>query len=328
MPANLPPEYFEVEKKLREVKSLEEKIEVYEKLLSVIPKHKGTEKLIGDIKSKIAKLKETIERRLATKHSVQHIIKGMGAGQIALIGPPNSGKSNLLSVLTRAKPEVSEYPFTTKEPIVGMMPYEDIQIQLIDTPSISETYYESYMHEIVKHADATFIVIDLQSPLVLEELDAVLRRLEEKKVYLASPDFSNFSMPNFRFCKAIIAGNKFETQEAEENFSVLKEFYENRFELIHISVEKGINLELFKETCFKILDIIRVYTKEPGKKPDFTSPFTLKRGSKVEDLASLIHKDFAYKLSYARIWGKGKFDGQRVHRSHILGDGDIVELHI
>lgn len=328
MPANLPPEYFEVEKKLREVKSIEEKIEVYEELLSVIPKHKGTEKLIGDIKGKIAKLKETLERKPTTKHTVSYLIKRTGAGQIAIIGPPNSGKSKLLSVLTRAKPNVSEHPFDTKEPIAGMMPYENIQIQLIDTPSISDNFYESYIHEIVKHADATLLVIDLQSTLVLEELDTVLRKLEEKRVYLTSYDSSNFSEQRFFLCKCLIAGNKFENNEAEENLSVLKEFYENRFEFIPISVEKGINLELLKEKCYQLLEIIRVYTKEPGKKPDFSSPFTLKKGSKVEDLASLIHKDFAQKLSYARIWGKGKFDGQRVHRSHVLEDGDVVELHI
>lgn len=327
MPANLPPEYFEVEKKLRGVKSLEERIKVYEELLSVIPKHKGTEKLIGEIKSKIAKLKENLERKPATKYSAPHIIKRAGAGQIAIIGPPNSGKSRLLSVLTRAKPSVSEFPFTTKEPIAGMMPYENIQIQLIDTPSISETFYESYIHEIVKNADATVIFIDLQSSLVLEELDTVLRKFEERKVYFASSNFKDFSA-SFHLCRAIIAGNKFETSGAEENFLILKEFFGNRFEFIPVSVEKGINLELFKEKCFQILGIIRVYTKEPGKKPDLSSPFTLKKGAKVEDLASLIHKDFASKLSYARIWGKVKFDGQRVHRSYILEDGDIVELHI
>lgn len=327
MPANLPPEYFEVEKKLREVKSLEERIKVYEELLSVIPKHKGTEKLIGEIKSKIAKLKENLERKPATKYSAPHLIKRAGAGQIAIIGPPNSGKSRLLSVLTRARPSVSELPFTTKEPIAGMMPYENIQIQLIDTPSISETFYESYIHEIVKNADATVTLIDLQSSLVLEELDTILRKLEEKRVYLASSDFKDLSAP-FHFCRAIIAGNKFETPEAEENLLILKEFFGERFEFIPVSVEKGINLELLKERCFQILEIIRVYTKEPGKKPDLSSPFTLKKGAKVEDLASLIHKDFASKLSYARIWGKGKFDGQRVHRYYILEDGDIVELHI
>jgi len=208
-----------------------------------------------------------------------------------------------------------------------MMPYENIQIQLIDTPSISETFYESYMHEIVKNADATVVLIDLQSTLVLEELDAVLRKLEEKKVFLASTNFKDCPS-SFHFCKAIIAGNKFETSDAEENLSILKEFFGNRFEFIPISVEKGINLELLKEKCFQILEIIRVYTKEPGGKPDLSSPFALKKGSKVEDLASMIHKDFASKLSYARIWGKGKFDGQRVHRSQILEDGDIVELHI
>ncbi len=327
MPANLPPEYFEAEKKLREVKTPEEKIEVYEEMLSVIPKHKGTEKLIGEIKSKIAKLKESLERRPATKYSAPYPIKRTGAGQIAIIGPPNSGKSKLLSVLTRAKPSVSEFPFTTKEPLAGMMPYENIQIQLIDTPSISEIFYESYIHEIVKNADATVVLIDLHSSLVLEELDTVLRKLEGKKIYLASSNFKDYP-PSFYFCRAIIAGNKFETSEAEENLSILKEFFGNRFEFIPISVEKGINLELFKERCFQILEIIRVYTKEPGKKPDLSSPFTLKKGAKVEDLASLIHKDFASKLSYARIWGKGKFDGQRVHRSYILEDGDIVELHI
>lgn len=328
MPANLPPEYFEVEKKLREVKSLEEKMKVYEELLSVIPKHKGTEKLLGEIKSKIAKLKESMEKRPATRHTISYLIKKTGAGQIVIIGPPNSGKSKLLSVLTRARPEISEHPFTTKEPIAGMMPYENVQIQLIDSPSISEVFCEPYMHEVVKHADAAVIVIDLQSQLVLEELDSILKKLEEKKVYLASSNLQNFPSHNLHFCKSIIAGNKFESLEAEENLNILREFYENRFEFIPISVDKGKNLEFLKEKLFEILEIIRVYTKEPGKKPDFSSPFTLKKGSKVEDLASLIHKDFAVRLSYARIWGKGKFDGQRVHRSQILEDGDIVELHI
>jgi len=327
MPANLPPEYFEVEKRLREVKSIEEKIEIYEELLSVIPKHKGTEKLIGEIKSKIAKLRESLEKKPATKRSTSYIIKKSGAGQIAIIGPPNSGKSRLLSVLTRAKPLVSEFPFTTKEPMAGMMPYENIQIQLIDTPSISEIFYEPYIHEIVKNADATILMIDLQSSIVLEELDAVLRKLEEKRVFLASSELIDRPL-SFHFCKAFIAGNKFETEEAEENLSILKEFFGNRFEFIPISIERGINLELLKERCFQILGIIRVYTKEPGKKPDLSSPFTLKKGSRVEDLASLIHKDFASNLSYARIWGKGRFDGQRVHRSHLLEDGDIVEFHI
>ncbi len=328
MPANLPPEYFEVEKKLREAKNTNEKIEIYEELLSVIPKHKGTEKLIGDIKSKIAKLKLELEKKPVSKHAPKYFIKRQGAGQIALIGPPNSGKSSLISVLTNAKPEITDYPFSTKEPVAGMMPFENIQIQLIDTPSISDVFMESYIHEIVKKTDLTVVVIDLQSPLVLEELDSLLQKLQEKRVYLKSPISEEFPEQNFHICKAIIGGNKNENSEAEDNLNILKDLYGKRFEFVPISVKETRNLEFLKKRLFELLEIIRVYTKEPGKKPDLSSPFTVKRGSTLEDLALMIHKEFASRLNFARVWGKGKFEGQKVHRFYVLEDEDIVEFHI
>ncbi|MGQ9617962.1 MAG: GTPase [Candidatus Aminicenantia bacterium] len=269
MPANLPPEYFEVEKKLGEAKTLQEKIKVYEALLSVIPKHKGTEKSIGDIRAKISKLKQELERKPSSKQTSKFIFKKTGAGQVAIIGPSNSEKSSLISALTNAKPEISNYPFTTKGPSVGMMPYENIQIQLVNSPPITDVFYESHMHESVKHADLTVVLLDLQSPMVLEELEAVLEKLDGKRFYLASPSGIHYLDQNFPFYKAILFGNKYENETANENLKILKEFYYKRFEFIPLSVKYGFNLETLKRKVSELLKIIRVYTKEPGENQIF-----------------------------------------------------------
>ena len=135
MPANLPPQYIETEKKLKTATTSEEKIAILEELLSTVPKHKGTEKIQAQLKTKIAKVIAAAQKKSSTaKHGASHKIKKSGAGQVVIIGPANAGKSLLVKSLTGTEPKVSDYPYTTLVPYPAMMKYDNIQVQLVDTP--------------------------------------------------------------------------------------------------------------------------------------------------------------------------------------------------
>ncbi|MGB9836470.1 MAG: GTPase [Candidatus Saccharicenans sp.] len=330
MPANLPPEYFEVEKTLREAQTPEEKIAIMEKLLSIIPKHKGTEKLIALYRSKIAKLKEEMERRpsVSKKGSLFRIEKS-GAGQVIVIGPPNAGKSSLISALTGQNLEVAEFPFTTKMAAPFMMPYENIKIQLIDTPPITQDYFEPWLAEMVKSAEAVLLVLDSSDGRTAENLELMLNRLKEKKVEIV-PEQTQISPDRFPFLKrALLVLNKSDLSEPELVREELQTLFDLPVDYIFVSTKTGENIEQLKSKIFNLLQIVRVYSKIPGKKPDYESPFILKKGENILDLARLVHKDFAEKLNYARVWNKsGTINGLRVTRDYLLNDEDVVELHL
>ena len=134
---------------------------------------------------------------------------------------------------------------------------------------------------------------------------------------------------NSVFCKkTLLLANKIGEKNAPDNFEILKEFYGHRFPILGISVLRNRNVDQFKRRIFELLEIIRVYTKTPGKEVDFNDPIILPINSTVEDAALSIHKDFAQKLQYAKLWGEGKYDGQRVTKTFQLVDGDIIEFHI
>lgn len=330
MPANLPPEYFEVEKTLREAQTPEEKIAIMEKLLSIIPKHKGTEKLIALYRSKIAKLKEEMERRpsVSKKGSLFRIEKS-GAGQVIVIGPPNAGKSSLISALTGQNLEVAEFPFTTKMAAPFMMPYENIKIQLIDTPPITQDYFEPWLAEMVKSAEAVLLVLDSSDGRTAENLELMLNRLKEKRVEIV-PEQADIPPDRFPFLKrALLVLNKSDLSEPELVREELQTLFDLPVDCIFVSAKTGENIEQLKSKIFKLLQIVRVYSKIPGKKPDYESPFILKKGENILDLARLVHKDFAEKLNYARVWNKsGTINGLRVTRDYLLSDEDVVELHL
>jgi ribosome-interacting GTPase 1 len=128
MPTNLPPEYFEVEKRFREAKSAQEKVEAIEQILAVIPKHKGTDKLRADYKRRLSKFKSKQQtKKITSKRDAAHRVDREGAAQVVLVGAPNVGKSALVGALTNASPEVADFPHTTRMPAPGMMPFENIQ---------------------------------------------------------------------------------------------------------------------------------------------------------------------------------------------------------
>ena len=325
MPANLPPQYFEAEKRFRMAKGPEEKIEALEAMLAIMPKHKGTDKLHGELRRKIAKISEEAERKYATSRTSFHIRKE-GAGQVALVGLTNVGKSQLLAAVTEASPEIADYPFTTTAPTIGMMRFENIQIQLVDTPPITSRDSRVWLNNIARNADLVAIVVDLSNQPA-EQVEATLQALVDLGIVSATNNAQEATI-GLRQRKMLIIGNKSDLDGSSASYSKLKSQYNNRFPVIAISAKQGNNLEELKKWIFEALDIIRVHTKTPGTKPDLTDPVILKKASTVKDAAESIHKDFRSKSKYALVWGSGKFDGQRVSPSHTLKDGDIIEFHI
>ncbi len=321
MPANLTPQYYEAEEKYRRAKTPEERIQALEEMLKVIPKHKGTERLQGDIKRKLARVKEEGKKKKSTKGYDPFGVEKQGAGQIVLAGYPNSGKSSLVTSLTRAKLKVAEYPFTTALPATGMMPYKDTWIQLVDTPPLSVDNIPSGLIGTFKEADALLILIDVSTAECLEQMEGLMKVLQEREVIDLSEEGEIIAPIPF-----LLAANKIDHLEAEENLEVMKELMPG-FDPLAVSIN-GNGLEELKERLYNLLDVIRVYGKSPDRPADMERPFILKRGSTVIDFAEQVHKDFPEQLKSALVWGSSKFDGQAVAREHVLEDGDIVELQL
>jgi len=325
MPANLPPQYFDAEKRYRQAKTPEDKIEALEVMLAIMPKHKGTDHLYGDLRRRIAKLTEEAERKAATSRASFYIRKE-GAGQVALVGLPNAGKSQLLAAVTDALPEVGDYPFTTKTPNIGMMKFENIQIQLVDTPPVTGKDSRVWLNNIARNADLIAIIVDLSNSPV-QQVEATLQELEDIGIVPATKETTEATIGK-RPRKMLIIGNKNDLDSSGDSWSRLNSRYNAKFPTISVSCTESNSLQDLKKVIFKALEIIRVHTKSPGQKPDLTDPIILKRGSTVKEAAEDIHKDFKAKLKYAVVWGSGKFDGQRVSQGHVLQDNDIIELHI
>jgi ribosome-interacting GTPase 1 len=328
MPANLTPQYLEAEGKFKRAKTTPEKIEALEIMMAVIPKHKGTEKLRGQLKSRMAKLKEELQRRPTIGKAEQaYNIKKEGAAQGLLLGLANSGKSSLFSQITHAFSEVGDYPFTTQRPIPGMMKFENLQIQLVDTPPIQLDHIEPGFPNLLRNADALLLVIDLTEDPVFQ-MEVLLGELSRMRIKIVGKGPISSIEEGWASQRALLLGNKCDVKNAMEGYRALETHFRDTFPLLPISAKEGMNFEELKKEVYQLLNIIRVYTKVPGKEPDLTEPVILPKGSTVEDVALSIHKDFVAKLRYAKIWGSGKFDGQMVKRDYQVNEGDVIELHI
>jgi ribosome-interacting GTPase 1 len=329
MPANLPPQYFEAEKRYRQAKEPRDKLRILQEMFAIMPKHKGTDKLQADLKFRISKLKKEMQqKKKIARRGDQYFVDKEGAAQVVLIGAPNVGKSQILSSLTNATPEVASYPYTTLKPLCGMIPFENIQIQLVDTPPISLDFMEPWLSGIIRNADLVMLVVDLGSESMRAETEVVFGRLDEYKIQLETEEKETNPLDGIAHKKTILLGNKSDLERSGANLTLLKDLYGGRFPIFSISAQKGINIEELRRYIFERLEILRVYTKTPGKKADFEDPVILKIGSTLLDAARTIHKDFARNLKYARIWGTGVYDGQMVQKDFVLLDGHVVEFHI
>ncbi len=328
MPTNLPPEYFDAEKRYRAGKTPADKLACLEEMLSIVPKHKGTDKLRADLRKRVSKLKSTAraEKSLGRHESAYHISKE-GAGQVVIVGATNVGKSSLLAAVTNAAPEVADFPHTTWKPTPGMLPIENIQIQLIDTPPLSTEYVEPEMMDMIRRCDLVLLMVDLQTD-PLQQLEDSVALLESHRIVPLRLKERYRAQRGITTVPFLILANKNDDPQTDENLEIFRELLADNWPLVSASVKTGRNLEQLKATLVERLNIIRVYTKSPGKKPDLTAPFVLKKGSTMADFAGKVHQDFTRKLKSAKVWGPAVFDGQMVQRDYVLHDGDIVELQI
>lgn len=315
MPANLPPTYYKLKHEHEAAKTDAERLVLLEEMLRIIPKHKGSEKVVANLRRRIARIKKGESaaggKKGARKGYSEHIPK-QGAGQIVLLGPPNSGKSQLLATFTKAKPDVSPTPYTTTTPLIGMLRYENIQFQLIDTPSLMPDFVSPTVLTLARNADLVLIVINLASDELLEDLEMVLTVLDAA---------------GLREEKPLVVGNQLDAPDADARLEILTEFYGESVQLYPISALTGDGKDDLLRGLYGALDILRIYPKAPGKPLERENPIVLPIGATVLDAATGLHKDFA-EFRFARIWGPQWHDGQPVSRNDVVYDGDVVEFHL
>ena len=350
MTVNLTPAYFAAEEKYREAKTVPDKIAALEEMLSVMPKHKASETLKKELKTKLSKLKESLQKKSATSfRGTVPTLKREGAGQVFIIGSPNSGKSSLLANLTKATPEIGEYAFTTQTLIPGMMKFEDVQVQLVDTPAISPEHTQTWLSSLLRNTDGIVLVLDLGSDQILEDSEEVFKYLAQCKIKLlivsesveqARPLHNNpktESEPGWVSIPGFLVGNKSDLDDDGVRRQILSETLGPGASIIPVSLLDENSLAALPAKIFRLLDKIRVYCKAPGKPADLSTPTVLKSGSTALAFSETIHKDLLEKFKFARLWRKGQAggeksegptpDGIRIARDYELKDGDVVEIH-
>ena len=329
MPANLSPEYKQAEQAYRAAREPRERLDLLKEMLRAIPKHKGTERLQADIKSRIKELTDELAgpKRAGVRGS-PFAVRREGAAQICLVGPPNAGKSSLHAALTRSHSEVGPFPYTTTVPVPGMLAFQDIAFQLVDLPPVSPEHIEPGLFGVLQATDAAWLVVDVSDPACTEQVAFIRDALERRKILLderwpapASDDVFTARLPT------LLVANKSDLDPDPDEVKVLEELTGVHYPAFAVSARTGQGLDELAPFLFESLGVVRVYSKLPGKPPERERPFVVRSGSRVLDVARLVHQDVAATLKYARIWGSGEFDGQQVGPEHRVADGDVLELH-
>jgi uncharacterized protein len=330
MPANLTPQYLKAEEEYRRATTPEEELKCLQVMLQEIPKHKGTDHLQASLKTKVAKLKrEIVAEKTSGKKSRGVRIPRQGAGTAILLGGPNAGKSQLLAAFTRATPEIAPYPFTTTAPMPGMMPWEDVAVQLIDTPPITADFIESYAYGLIRAADVALLLVDLGADEGVEQCQDVLDKLGDTKTRLGKTSCLDEDDVGLSYTQTLLVPNKIDLPEAAERLELLHELCPIDLPEFVISAKHGTGMEPLRNEIYRRMDVVRVYTKLPSaKEPDMDRPFTVRRGHTLLDLAGLVHKDYIKGLKSARVWGSAVHDGTVVKGDYVLHDKDVVELHM
>jgi hypothetical protein len=329
MPANLTPQYHKAEAAYRAAETPQEELDCLQVMLREIPKHKGTDKLQADLKAKIAKVKAETQKAGSTPRPLSNKIPKQGAGRVLLLGAPNSGKSRLLSELTRAQPEVADYPFTTQTPMPGMMLYENCPFQLIDLPPVTNDFLEGSVVGLVRGADLVLLTIDLSNDNLLEDTQAVLDRFTDGKTRLGRETALDEVDVGVSYTQTVAVFNKIDAPGAKERQELFDEFIELPFDRIVCSSESGEGLDEIKRETFERLDIVRVYLKHPkSKEADREKPYMVRRGDTLVEVAEQVHRDWAESIKGARVWGEKVHDGTTVKPDYEPADEDVVEMNV
>lgn len=290
MPINAGPEYFVAEKKFSEAKTKEQKVAALEEMIRVLPKHKGTDHMLAQLRKRLARLRDELESVSRSSSRAGFSLRKEGAAQVCIIGPTQSGKSTLLNSLTNARVKVGDHAFTTKKPNVGMMFYGDVPIQIVEIPSSFEPEHLST----VRTCDLVIVLFDATRDVTKQEED-VRRILGEKAINVQS----------------ILVRNK--------------RFVE-RSKYINVSAKDGFGLDALKDLVWSRLGLIRVYTKSPNGKKQLPA-VAMRPESTVKELTERIHKDFLKSFKFARIFNGTRFSGMKVGLDYVLKDMDVVEIH-
>lgn len=338
MPANLSPEYKAAEAAYRQANEPKERLERLREMLRTIPKHKGTEHLQADIKTRIKQLTEELSagRKGGARSGPSHVVRPEGAAQIALLGPPNAGKSTLHDRLTGSRAAAGPYPFTTQLPQPGMLPYEDVHLQLVDLPPITAEYTAPWIVNALQPADAALLVIDVGAPDCLDRLSDLVAVLASRRISLVPEwersrtdvqDEGGIEDPfAIRLPAALVAAQADRSPDVEEELHVLQELLDIRYPSMAVSARTGSGLETLAAWLFKTLEVVRVYTKAPGRPPDFSQPFTVRRGDTVYDVARMVHQEIADRFKFGRLWRNAAANGRQVGRDYRVADRDVLEL--
>jgi len=327
MAVNLTPQYHKAQEEYRRAATPEDELKWLQVMWKELPKHKASEKVQVDLKQKISHLKKELEGPKKAKVSLLKIPR-QGAGRVMLLGGPNAGKSQLLAKLTRATPEIAPYPFTTRIPLPGMMPWQDVSVQLIDTPPITKDVLDPSVLGMIRGADLCLLLIDLGGEEGLDQCQEVVQHLNSTKTRLGRETGLDEDDVGLSFTRTFAVPNKIDADGAPERLEILHELLPLDFVEYIISAQQGTGVETLRDAIYQSLNVVRAYTKLPNSKvPDLAKPFTLPAGGTVLDLAGLIHADFVEKFKFARLWGVGVHDGEVVKGDHVLHDKDVVELH-
>jgi ribosome-interacting GTPase 1 len=330
MSANLTLQFLRAEKAYRSARTPQEELECLQTMLVELPKHKGTDKMQADLKQKISKVKKQLASapKPGSKQSVLRIPR-QGAGRAVIIGGPNSGKSQLVASLTRAKPLVAEYPFSTREPSPGMMPWQDVYVQLIDTPPITFDNFGADVQSLIRGAQLIVLMLDLGSDEGGEQLVELLDRMQDSKTRLSRSSYLNREDIGVTYTQTIFVPNKIDLPESADRCEFFREMVAVDFDEFPVSAAAGTGLEELRDSIYQAMDVVRVYTKMPTEKePDMEKPYTVRRGGTLIEVAEMIHRDVAANLKSARVWGEDVHPGTSVNRDYVLKDKDIIELHI
>lgn len=332
MPANLSQQYRNAEKKYRRASNPQEELACLELMLREIPKHKGTDKMQADLKRRISQTRAMVREQTGKPSTTGFRIPRQGAARVVIVGGPNSGKSSLFNCLTQSEAEVAEYPFTTTQPSPGLLRWQEIKVQLVDTPPVMPGELDPRTESLVRGADLVLILLNAGDDNGADIFSEMLTTFQNSSTRLAREngiDKSNIGVTLTRtelvWTGADINGFLDRVVLFTDYLGGrLPEFMRPGLQVSSISAE---GLDALRSRIIDKLELIRVYTRNPAdKEVDRSEPVVLPAGSTVLELAAELHEELAANFHQARIWGDGKHDGTVVNGEYELEDQDVVEI--
>jgi small GTP-binding protein len=285
-----------------------ERIREVNLLLAELPDYRNGP--YADLRKWLTSEIEETRVRSSAVHRDSIAVRREGAAQIALVGPPNVGKSSILQALSEIQIKTGDYAFTTLRPIPALTRIGGVLVQLVEIPGLIEGATEDRgggraLLGVLRFADA--IVYCTRADGDPEALRPVIREIElaeiEKPAFLAATRADEAS---------------------PEAIARLRAAYAD-LEVVPISIIDEASLAAFSDAVWRLTGLIRVRLRSNGRTDD--EPVALEDGSTVADVADSIHHDLAAQFEGARVWGpSARFEGQRVGREHVVQDGDVVEI--